>query len=251
MPDEGPSRISIVVVEPKFQGNIGAVARAMKNFDVSDLVLVNPCEVGDEAYQRAMHSKDILENVRVFDDLEKALEDFDYVIATTREATTSDKKHLRKSVSPEDLVEHLKNVEGRAAILFGREDYGLYNTEIGKCDIVVTIPTSDGHPVMNLSHAVAIILYEIYLARAFIWKPPPSSDFERGKLEEIFDRYLDAIGWPEHKKPKTALMLKRIVGRADVSKWEFHTLMGVFHQAIKSMDHLRGVEEEADDEKYH
>jgi TrmH family RNA methyltransferase len=235
--DKGP-RFSVVLVEPKFQGNIGAVARAMKNFDVEDLVLARAPPLDEEAYQRAMHSKEILDKARRYKTVSRALSSFDYLVGTTKESTRSDKKHLRKSIPPRELADHLRTETGRIGLLFGREDFGLFNDELERCDIIVTIPASDVYPVLNLSHAVTVVLYELYLHKASIWKPPASSGFERDKMMEMFSAYMGSIEYPEHKRRKASIMLKRVIGRANVSKWEFHTVMGLFHKAIKKIDRL-------------
>ena len=235
---KGPSRISIVLVEPKVAGNIGAVARVMLNFDMDDLVLVRPCERGDTDFKRAMHADKVLKMAKVHDDLASALKGCDYVVGTSDSATQHDRKHLRKAVTPRDLVDHLENIPGKVAILFGREDYGLYNRELELCDMFVTIPNSERYPTMNLSHSVAVILYELFMNKAKVWKPTTSSEFERGKLIELFERYMDTIEFPSFKRRNAVTMFKRIIGRADVSKWEFYTLMGVFSRAVKKITRI-------------
>ena len=234
----GPQRLSIVLVEPKVAGNIGAVARAMLNFDIDDLVLVRPCERGQESFKRAMHADKVLEMARVYDSLDDALKGFNYIVGTSDQTTQIDRKHLRKAVTPKELMEHLKKVTGKVAILFGREDFGLFNTELERCDIFVSIPNSEKYPTMNLSHAVAVILYEIFLNKTEVWKPTASSEFERSKLMELFNVYMDAIEFPSFKRKNATTMFKRIMGRADISKWEFYTLMGVFSRAIKKIDRV-------------
>jgi len=236
---KGPQRISIVLVEPKVAGNIGAVARAMLNFDIDDLVLVRPCERGQESFKRAMHADKVLELARVFDSLDEALKGYSYVVGTSDESTQIDRKHLRKAVTPKELMEHLKKVPGKVAILFGCEDFGLFNKELEKCDIFVSIPNSEKYPTMNLSHAVAIILYELFLNKAEVWKPTASSDFERSKLMELFKVYMEAIDFPSFKRRNAITMFKRIMGRADISKWEFYTLMGVFSRAVKKIERVQ------------
>jgi TrmH family RNA methyltransferase len=236
---KGPSRISIVLVEPKVAGNIGAVARAMLNFDLDDLVLVRPCERGQESFKRAMHADKVLDMAKVFSGLDEALKGCDYIVGTSDETTQLDRKHLRKAVTPRELVEHLKKVPGKVAIMFGREDFGLFNSELEKCDMFVSIPNSEKYPTMNLSHAVAVILYELFLSKAEVWRPTSSSDFERSKLKEMFEAYMDAIEFPSHKRRNARTMFKRIVGRADISKWEFYTLMGVFSRAIKKIERIQ------------
>jgi tRNA/rRNA methyltransferase len=240
---KAPARISIVLVEPKVAGNIGAVARAMLNFDMDDLVLIKPCERGQESFSRAMHADKVLKMARVYDDLGKALKGYNFIVGTSDTSTQVDRKHLRKAVTPKGLMEHLQNIPGKVAILFGREDFGLYNTELEKCDLLVTIPNSDKYPVMNLSHAVAVILYELFLARAEIWKPTTSSTFERGKLLEMFKVYMETIEFPPHKRKNAVTMFKRIIGRSDISRWEFYTLMGVFSRAVKKINRIGAPKE--------
>jgi len=123
--------------------------------------------------------------------------------------------------------------------MFGREDFGLFNSELERCDMFVSIPNSEKYPTMNLSHAVAVVLYELFLSKAEVWKPTSSSDFERSKLKEMFEAYMDAIEFPAHKRRNARTMFKRIVGRADISKWEFYTLMGVFSRAIKKIERVQ------------
>lgn len=228
----------VILAEPKFPGNIGAVARAMKNFGLMDLILVNPCDVGEEAYQRAMHAKDVLDRAQTHEDIESALRGLDYVAGTTGFDTVKDRKHLRKNLVPEDFTAKMGEMEGTVGILFGREDYGLYNEELMKCDAVITIPSSPDYPILNISHAATIVFYEIFNSeighgtRAI----RETSGFEKEKMLAKFADFLDAIQYPEHKKQKTTVMFQRILGRAVLSKWEFHTLMGVFGGAVKAME---------------
>ena len=228
----------VILAEPKFSGNVGAIARAMKNFGLSSLILVNPCEVGEEAYQRAMHAKDVLENAQTHENLDSALKGLDYVVGTTGFDTGKDKKHLRKNLTPEAFTSKMQDMEGTVGIMFGREDYGLYNEELEKCDAVVTIPTSRDYPILNISHAATIVFYELFNAdigggtRAI----KQASGFEKDKMLAQFTDFLDVIEYPEHKKKKTIVMFQRILGRAVLSKWEFHTLMGVFGGAVKVLE---------------
>src|SRR6195256_6339941 len=86
------AEVRVVLVEPKNQGNVGAVARAMKNFGVEELVLVNPCPIGEEARQRAMHGADILEAAKVVPDFDASIEDADFVVGTSGVDTDSEKR---------------------------------------------------------------------------------------------------------------------------------------------------------------
>lgn len=133
----------------------------------------------------------------------------------------------------EDFAKKIFDVEGKVGLVFGREDYGLFNEEIADCDIMLKIPTSESYSSLNLSHAVTVVLYSIYLKKAYIPKRRRSlGSLEKEKLYEFFGQLLDDIDYPPHKKEHTKIMFKRIMGRAIPSKWEYHTLMGVFSKTL-------------------
>ena len=226
----------VVLVEPKYSGNVGAVARSMANFDFKHLYLVNPCELNDECYARAMHAHSILDEAKIFDDFNKAVENLDYLVATSSIESSSDKKHLRNALELDDFISKIFDVEGKIGLVFGREDYGLYNDEIAACDIMVKIPTSSSYPSLNLSHAVNIVLYSLYVKNKSDKKHKRViGNVEKQKLYQFFSELLDEINYPDHKKENTMVMFKRIMGRAMPSKWEYHTLMGVLSKALEKI----------------
>ena len=226
----------VVLVEPKYAGNVGAVARAMMNFDFDKLYLVNPCPLDDACYARAMHASEILDNAEIFPTFKDAIKNLDYLAATSSIQYVKDKKRLRNPVFLKDFSEKIYDVNGNVGLVFGREDYGLFNEEIAACDIMLRIPTSESYLSLNLSHAVSLVLYTLFSNREFI-----SNDrrdigrVEKEKLCEFFSILLEEIKYPEHKKENTEIMFKRIMGRAMPSKWEYHTLMGVIGEAIKKI----------------
>ncbi|MEF8880043.1 MAG: RNA methyltransferase [Candidatus Thermoplasmatota archaeon] len=226
----------VVLVEPKISGNIGAVARAMANFDFHNLFLVNPCELDDDCYRRAKHAGYILDEAKIFDNIEDCIQNLDYLVATSSIDYKKDKKHLRSPVYLDDFVDKIFEVEGKVGLLFGREDYGLFNEEIKKCDIMLRIPTSKEYSSMNLSHAVALTLYPLFVKTGFEPKKRRKiGDVEKDKLFEYFSKLLDEIGHPEHKKRKTRIMFKRLMGRAMPSTWEYHRFMGIFSDILKKI----------------
>jgi tRNA/rRNA methyltransferase len=231
MPD-----ITVVLVEPKFEGNIGAVARAMKNFGLDVLRLVKACEIEDEAYKRAKHARDVLEKAKRFEDLEDALKDCSLVAGTSSIETPSEKYFLRIATSPKEFCNKIVEHEGRMAILFGREDYGLYNEELKKCDILVKIAASEIYPIMNISHAASIIFYELYQTKAEKKLVREVTDLEKEKLYEYFHELLVATRHPKHKMDRTEVMFRRLVGRAVLTEWEYHILMGVFRDTIELVE---------------
>ncbi len=225
----------VIFAGPKFQGNVGAIARAMKNFQLNDLFLVNPCEIGDECFRRAKHGKDIVENATHAESLEAAITGLDFIVGTSGIASKSHKRHLRRNLTPKELAQKMSDIEGTVGILFGRENYGLYNSELELCDNVVTIPSSSDYPVLNISHAASIIFYEIFQVHVEEREVKEASGFEKDKMMGHFTDLLDVIDYPKHKKKKTKVMFQRILGRAVLSKWEFHELMGVFSRSLKTI----------------
>lgn len=219
----------VVLVEPLYSGNVGSVARVMKNFGFSELVLLNPCVLDNPARLMAVHAYDIIESARVEFSIEDALAGSNTIIGTTGLTGKTDNEHMRiPALSPRKLREKLSGKSGVVSLLFGREDDGLKNEELELCDIIVNIPTSPDYPSMNLSHAVAIVLYElsdvgsgeIYLA----------DHFDVELLYEHIEEVLSDIEYREHKKGKTLLMLKRILGRAELTGREVQTLRGTLRR---------------------
>jgi TrmH family RNA methyltransferase len=223
----------VILQEPKHPGNVGAVARCMKNFGFVKLYLVNSCELGDECFKRSKHAKDIILGAKKFKSLSEVLPEIDYLVGTTGVVNLNDKHQMRNPKTPREFSELAKQLDesvDSVGLLFGREDYGLYQDELLHCDLLVTIPTDQKYPIMNLSHAVAVLLYEMNSAelKFNIKGHRKASKFERDKLYDKFREFLDMVDYPNHKRENTEVLFRRVLGRAALSKWEFHTLMGVF-----------------------
>lgn len=209
----------------------------MANFDFRNLYLVNPCEINDECFARAMHAQDIIDEAKIFNSFEEALKNIEYLVATSSIESLNDKRHLRNAIFLEDLSENLLKINGNIGLIFGREDYGLYNEEIARCDVMLKIPTSEKYLSLNLSHAVAVVLYSLFIKKEIKIKNKRTiGKIEKEKLYIFFKELLDKINYPEHKKEKTEIMFKRIMGRAIPSKWEYHTLMGVFSKTLEKIN---------------
>lgn len=226
-------RIRVVLIEPLNDGNIGAIARAMKNFGLDELVLVRPCAVGEEAIKRAMHASDVLRSAKTVFSEDDALDGVDYIVGTTGVDTANEKKFSRISVTPEAFADRIRDLDGCIALLFGREDFGLDNDVVRRCDFLLTIPANPTYPILNISHAATIVFYELFAHDATRAAPREASDFEVEKLNEFFAILLDSIDYPVHKKEKTKVMFRRMVARSVPTTWEFHTLMGVLDDAAK------------------
>lgn len=153
--------LSVVLVEPRGERNIGAVARAMANFGVNNLRLVAPKvdHLDDEARKMAVKASELLEQADLYTDLQGALKDCRYAYATTRRFGKYRADFLHPDSAAADLLPRLD--AGRVALVFGREDKGLKTGELDLCQRLVTIPTCGSIKSMNLAQSVVVCLYEV------------------------------------------------------------------------------------------
>jgi len=222
----------VILVNPKYGGNVGAIARNMMNFGVDELRIVGNKEIlNNEAYIRAVHAKNILNNAKFYDNLNDAIGDIDFVVGTSG-AVSGDRNLKRVPITPRELAEKHKTLDGKLGVVFGREDDGLSNKELELCDLFVSIPTSEEYPIMNLSHAVSVILYELYLSSIespYNVKMREASKLEKDVLLNLFNDFVDNIKYiPEYRKELCKTIFKRIISRAFISGKEANTLMCVF-----------------------
>ncbi len=240
-------RVSVILVHPKYQGNIGAIARLMKNNGLSDLRIVGGPSIENEAIYRAMNGKGILESARHYDSFEDAIKGFSVIAGTSSSPTYSDRKFLRLPTTPQEFWK--TNLQGnkRIALVFGREDDGLRNTEIELCNAFMYIPANPDYPVYNLSHAVSIILYEMLNQL-----PGSSPNIAETISEENFSllmesafELLDFINYPGYKRANAEVMIKKIASRSNLTESEFYKIMGI----VRYLKYLvqDSVENEVDD----
>ena len=219
----------VVLIEPLYSGNVGSVARVMMNFGFNELVLLNPCELDAPTRLMAVHAYDIIENAKIEFSFKEALKGSNIIIGMTGIRGKTDNKHMRMPVlSPCKLKEKLTGKTGVVSLLFGREDDGLSNEELESCDIIVNIPTSPDYPSMNLSHAVAVVLYELSDIKGGEDYLADHSDVEL--LYKHLEDVMSDIEYKDHKEGKTLLMLQRILGRAELTGREVQTLRGVLRR---------------------
>ncbi|MCQ2056089.1 MAG: RNA methyltransferase [archaeon] len=232
MPD-----VRVVLVEPKIEGNIGAVARIMANFDVNELYLIHPCEVGDIAYRRAKHGAFVLDNAKVVESFDDALSECFFVAGTSGIITKGDRNYARVPIPVHSFAERLRDYTEKVAVVFGREDVGLFQDELVRCDALVHIPSSEKYPILNLSHAVGVVLYEMF---KFEIKPPmPADNEEKERMFKFFDDLLEAIAYPKVRRKCTSTMFRKMMGRAIPTKYEYNTIMGVIGDAVKEIKRIR------------
>jgi TrmH family RNA methyltransferase len=221
--------IDIVLVSPLYEGNVGFAARVMKNFGFTRLVLIDPCRIGDEALMRAAHAGDVLERAERLT-FEEVCSRSSIVIATTGEVSKSVCNPMRMPYfSPNEIRNLVEDIDGRISILFGRENWGLNNEEIQKSDIICTIPSSKEYPILNLSHAVGIVCYELAHLQRGDYLLASSEDMEH--LYAHIDSYLTLIGHPDFKRQPTMLLIRRVLGRAMLTSREATTLHGLMRRS--------------------
>lgn len=226
--------IDIVLVAPIYEGNVGFAARVMKNFGFSRLVLIDPCPLGNEAKARASHAQDLLAAAETCT-IEDVFARSNIVIATTGTVSKSVCHAMRMPFySPKELRERVKDADGRISILFGRENWGLNNEEVKRSDMICTIPTSEDYPILNLSHAVGVVCYELsdMPLPAFHLASPT----DMGYLYRHVDRYLDTIHHPKFKRENTLILIRRVLGRANLTTREASTLHGLLRRSEWHID---------------
>lgn len=226
--------IRIVLVGTQHPGNIGAVARAMKNMDLADLVLVRPKEFPHpEALARASGADDVLASARVVDSVAAAIADCGLVVATT----AREREQNHRVVDVRDAAVRLVDVVrgGPVAVLFGAERSGLSNDELAAAHVLARVPANPVYTSLNVSMAVQLFAYEIYRARGAhvpTETSPPvplasAEDMERFyvHLEEV----LRDIDFRDRTESGTHLMnrLRRLFQRAEPDRNEINILRGI------------------------
>jgi len=222
--------IYVVLVELKIPENVGFIARLVKNYGIGNLCLYN-CNVTADSYHTAAHAKGLLEKAVRVADLKTFLSQMNIIIGTTG-VEGGDYKYLRKTLlSPEELPQMISEVE-KVAILFGREDYGLYNDELALCHAIVRVPTSEEYPVMNVSHAAAVILY--FLRQ--VSEESVRDDIATSRDIEIFlknlTEMLEVIQYPSHRTKRTVVIFRRVLGRAKIRDYEIQTLNAILRKTV-------------------
>lgn len=229
-----PENLFIILVEPQGPLNIGSVCRAMLNFGFERLRLVNPCPAYKslEAKKMALGAFKILESAELFDDLASALHDIQVAYGTTRRFG----KYRKNFYTPARAAEQIQDAgDGtQTALVMGTEDTGLETKDLALCQHFITIPTHDGSPSMNLSHALSILVYEIALkSNAGIkkWDPLPPKLATGESLEQMFAhmrKTLVDIEFLDPQNPDHLLRtFRRIFGSTGLSPRDVQIIRGM------------------------
>ena len=240
-------RWSVVLVEPHYGMNIGYVARVMMNFGLRDLIVVSGHDRRDKlntkvARQYASHGSVLLDSARVVNSLRSLRRERGLLVATTAKVVGAPRRLIRRPMSVEELVD-LAAGRDDVALVLGRDTTGLTNEEIAECDFVVHVPTWTDYPTLNISHALAIMLYEVakgYHDMHGLYGMSHPSAQELSALDELVSRAVDVLGYEGGRATKVSVLLRRLAERGD--RTEVRALMGVLGKFLSraSRGHVVG-----------
>ena len=225
--------VRVVLVEPEHEGNIGSIARAMKNFGFDELWIVNPkVEIGSEAKAYASHAYDIIQRSRIVSTISEAFEDCIQIVGTTAISARRPSNVLRTTISPERYAQMIGSIEGRIGLVFGRESLGLSNEELNKCDMLITIPANIEYRTLNVAMACAIVLYELHKHIHHTVKAIQLSDAQTSsRLIGYFEKLAKLVGTPDHRRRLAVRAFRNLLHRGLLTKREALLLMGVIRRA--------------------
>ena len=234
--------VKVVLVGTTHPGNIGATARAMKNMGILDLALVEPKEFpSDVATFRSKAAKDILEKASVHTSLEEAISECELVVGTSARGRTVPWPVLNPREAAEEM--HKSSLNGKVAIVFGREDRGLTNEELGLCNFHVHIPSDPEYSSLNLSQAVQILAYEIrlsYLQDRHVnneyWDVELANNEQTERLINHMDELMQEVNFYDVENPRKLLVrVRRFFKRSKIDVMEANIFRGLFATIQKKL----------------
>ena len=231
--------IQVVLVNPSHPGNIGAVARAMKNMGLHHLVLVAPRKFPDpEAQWRAASAVDIIDNARVVETLDEAIGDSQFIVGTSARERRIPWPVQDARLTAARIVE--RSVQEKVSILFGREDSGLNNEELRRCNLHCHIPTHPDYESLNLSMAVQIVCYEIRMAELegtlpsnedSHWENPFATSKDMEYFYQHLEETLVELEFLNPAAPKQLMTrLRRLYSRVRLDDMEVQILRGILKE---------------------
>jgi len=235
--------IRVVLDHPQDLVNIAHVVRAMKNFALTDLALVEPAEYDEYRIEGIAHrSADLLKGVRTFGRLDEALKDCIHVVGFTARGRTAKRNVQRPRAAAAEILAMAE--QGPVALLFGREDKGLSNEDLDRCNRAVVIPTDPAYPSMNLGHAVAVMLYELAIARGEESRAlkPPRRDAPPAPAELIeqlvgaVEKALEAIDFFKGKERSLVMRtVREVIHRTPLDQREAKLIRAMAIETAKKL----------------
>ena len=229
-------RLRVVLVETRNPLNIGAAARAMSNFGVTHLGVVNPYEVAFREARSAVGAAAVLESAQEYGTLAEAVADCTLVVGTTAVGHRELQHPLRRLEYGARIVRR-ELAAGKVALLFGSEKFGLANDDLSHCHWLMRIPTRQAHGSMNLGQAVALCVYEIVRdSRAAAKAPAKLKAAGAADLERFTALLLDALRASGYVNPRTAAStvqkVRRLVRRLNLPARDAEVWLGMFKQIL-------------------
>ena len=227
------SNVHFILFKPQLAENIGACARALKNFNFTKLKLVSPKIIfpNEKVYATSVGARDIIKSSKIYNNFEDAIKDVDCVIATSSRIRKKNYKYL--SLSKLKKIDFKKKI----AIIFGPEASGLTNNELSYANYLIKLPTNNNFQSLNLSHCVILFCYEIFKilnkkTNRFNsrYKSKPINKKNLNKFVNFLISSLDQIGFlqPNHKRKSMIQNLRTIFHKMNLSNKEMRLLLGIF-----------------------
>ena len=225
-------RVKVIIVEPKYQINLGYIARTAMNFSVRRLYFVSPRTSlkGKGARMYSKHGYPLLEGAKVYKSFSEATRDCDILLATSgiwRKGSTGHSKVM----FAEDAVRKLGSMEGgTVGLLIGRDDIGLKSEEIRRCDMLAYISTDPKYPILNISHALAIMLY--LMKREGLREATPEleskeEELDRREIAKLLEVFDGMVARRKHVRDKKAVTgaFRRLMRMARPNRRELHAII--------------------------
>ncbi len=226
------SSLKVILVEPQIPGNVGAVARVLKNFGVKSLYLVRPHSfLSKEALSRASKAEDILYRAKLFSSLEDAITDCQYIVTTTAR-----KRYKISTLMPRKVAPLLSAISqnNRIGLVFGPERSGLKNKELLLGHIFLTIPTDTSYSSLNLAQAVGIVLYELFLQTRYSVSqkiPKIATSSQLNAMYAHLMEILNKIGFVKKEGEEHVLfVIKRIFNKIPLEEEDVRVIRGICRQ---------------------
>tara|TARA_B100000029_G_scaffold278650_1_gene272957 strand:+ start:574 stop:1299 length:726 start_codon:yes stop_codon:yes gene_type:complete len=226
--------IYFILVRPQLGENIGSVARALKNFNIKFLRIVNPrCSwPNQKALATSVGAKDVLKAAKIYDSVEKSIGDLDIIFASSARI-----RKVNKKIIPVSSLKTKISRASKVGILFGPEASGLTNNEINCADYLVKIPSNKSFSSLNLSHSVIIFCFELFkhfsikkIEYKTSYKSSVAKKSEVNKFIGFIIKNLDEKGFlqPDHKRNSMIRNINNIFHRMNLSEQEIRILLGIF-----------------------
>ena len=219
--------LTVALIEPLYEVNVGHISRIMANFGYSRLLLVNPKVDLKKARKFASHGVYVLDNAEkcTFEDLKK----FDYKIGTTAIFDVSTTNVLRSTVSPRFMAEAIRKISGSVCLIFGRDTTGLKNEELETLDMIVSIYADSSYPTLNIGHSAAIILYEL-TKHKFEDEENIANEEQRSRIITYATNLARESGYKEYKLPIFERAFSQLIGRGRPTSREATLIIGLFRK---------------------